>query len=130
MRCFPQTLLVAMVIAMSGAGCGSETAMRRTVREVGPDKLRSESLAACREGFKAGTAQKVPEERWPDSVRAFQPLGLWAEPDGAYILLDSDAGGERGVFLPRILSDKDPLCGPKLTHVKLAVGVYSYERKR
>jgi hypothetical protein len=130
MRCFPQTVLAAIVIAMSAVGCGPEAAMRRTVREVGPDKLRSESLAACREGFKAGTAQKVPEERWPDSVRAFQPLGLWAEPDGAYILLDSDAGGERGVYLPRILSDKDPLCGPTLTHVKLAEGVYSYERKR
>jgi hypothetical protein len=130
MRCFAQTLLVALVIAMSAAGCGNEAAMRRTVREVGPDKLRTESLAACHEGFKAGMAQKVPEERWPDSVRAFHPLGLWAEPDGAYILLDSDAGGERGVFLPRILSDKDPLCGPTLTHVKLAEGVYSYERKR
>jgi hypothetical protein len=100
------------------------------MREVGPEKLRNESLAACREGFKAGTAQKVPEERWPDSVRAFQPLGFWAEPDGAYILLDSDASGERGVYLPRILTDKDPLCGPALTHVKLAAGVYSYERKR
>ena len=130
MRGIAQSLLVAIVIAMSAAGCGVESAMRRTVREVGPDKLRSDSLGACREGFKAGTAQKVPEERWPDSVRAFQPLGLWAEPDGAYILLDSDAGGERGVFLPRILSDKDPLCGPTLTHVKLAEGVYSYERKR
>ena len=130
MRCFVQHMLLAIVIAMSMPGCGQESAIRRTVRGVGPDKLRSETLAACREGFRAGNVQKVREDHWPESVRAFNPLSLWAEPDGAYILLDSDAGGERGVYLPRILSDKDPICGPTLTHVKLAQGVYTYERKR
>ncbi len=104
--------------------------MKRTVHKVGEEHLRAEALAACREGFAAGTAQKVSEERWPASVRAFHPLSLWAEPDGAYILLDSDADGERGVYLPRILSDNDPVCGPKLSHTKLGKGVYSYDRKR
>ena len=130
MRRFSQMISTAVVMAMVVAGCSPEAAMKRTVREVGEDNLRAEGLAACREGFAAGTVQKVPEERWPAAVRAFHPLSLWAEPDGAYILLDSDADGERGVYLPRIHSDRDPVCGPKLTHTKLGQGVYSYNRKR
>lgn len=57
-------------------------------------------------------------------------MGLWAELDGAYILIDSDADGERGLFLPRILSSQDPVCGPTLKHEKLAEGVYWYEKSR
>ncbi|HTD68232.1 MAG TPA: hypothetical protein VK846_17040 [Candidatus Limnocylindria bacterium] len=57
-------------------------------------------------------------------------MSLWAEPDGAYLLLDSDADGERGIYLPRILSEKDPLCSAMLKHVKLGEGVYWYEKKR
>ena len=49
---------------------------------------------------------------------------------GLTFLIDSDADGERGLYLPRILSDKDPLCSPTLKHMKLAEGVYWYERKR
>jgi hypothetical protein len=129
MRKLVAAFLLAIVLVC--AGCGSrEAALRRTVAEVGAQQLRTDVLNACREGFAAGGAQKIAEARWPTSVRRFEPISLWAEPDGAYILMDSDADGERGVFLPRVDPDKDPLCGPKLTHVKLASGVYTYDRKR
>lgn len=94
------------------------------------ETFRSETLSACREGFAMGGVQKVSQERWPATVRAFKPASLWAEPDGAYLLIHSDADGERGIYLPRIVSEKDPLCGPKLTHEKLGAGVYWYDRKR
>ena len=111
-------------------GCGEISKTRRAVSRIGAENLRREMLAVCREGFARGGAQKIAETNWPDSARAFHPLGLWAEPDGAYLLIDSDADGERGVFLPRILSEKDPLCSPALKHEKLAAGVYWYDRKR
>ena len=111
-------------------GCGEQRSIHHILREVGPANLRRETIEVCGTAFNANAAQKIPNELWPASARSFQPLGLWAEPDGAYILLDSDADGERGIFLPRIVSDKDPVCGPKLTHVKLAEGIYSYETKR
>jgi hypothetical protein len=110
--------------------CSDKTQIHRTVEAVGPQKLRNETMAVCREKFPRSAAVKIVEAEWPPTVRAFRPLSLWAEPDGAYILLDSDADGERGVFLPRVISEKDPICGPKLLHVKLADGVYWYERKR
>lgn len=119
-----------LTIVILGTGCGEIVKVRQTVRAVGPEKLREETLAACRDGFAAGVAQKVPEVRWPDAVRAFAPKSLWAEPDGAYLLLQTDADGERGVYIPRILSDEDPICTAKLTHEKLARGVYWYDRKR
>ena len=128
-----RTLVVGFLFAsvlLLAVGCSREAALKRRVTDVGAYKLRSEVLAVCRDGFAAGVAQKIPEERWPASVRPFEPASLWAEPDGAYILIDSDADGERGVFLPRIDPEKDPICTPKLTHVKLASGVYTYDRKR
>lgn len=127
-NCFSRAglLLVATLLC----GCGDISKTRRAVEKIGAEKLRQETLAVCRAGFAAGGVQAVAKEQWPDSVRAFQPLELWAEPDGAYLLLDSDADGERGVYLPRIVSEKDPLCSPKLTHEKLGAGVYWYDRKR
>jgi hypothetical protein len=119
--------LVAVLLLV---GCDERASVRRTLNKVGMEKLRSDVLDVCREGFASEGVQKVPKERWPDSTRAFEPLGLWAEPDGAYVLIESDADGERGIYLPRIISDKDPLCGPKLTHEKFGTGVYWYERKR
>lgn len=111
-------------------GCSDATRIHRTLRAVGATNLRTETLAVCRDGFTAGAAQKIASTRWPESVRAFNPLELWAEPDGAYLLIDSDADGERGIYLSRILSEKDPVCGPTLKHSKLAQGVYWYEKKR
>jgi hypothetical protein len=122
--------LTFFVLLMLATGCSDVVKSRRTVREVGAAKLREETLAVCREGFARGAPQSVAKSQWPPPVRAFQPLELWAEPDGAYLLLDSDADGERGIYLPRIISEKDPLCSPTLTHEKLAVGVYWYDRKR
>ena len=112
------------------AACSDETKIHRTLRAVGAQTLRGQTLDACRDGFATQVSQQVEAARWPESVRAFKPLGLWAEPDGAYLLLDSDADGERGIYLPRILSEKDPLCSPTLKHVKLAEGVYTYDKKR
>ncbi len=120
-------LLVLLVLV---TGCGEKAKLRRTVQKVGPQTLRTETLEACREGFASKVAQKVEASQWPESVKAFQPMSLWAEPDGAYLLVDSDAGGERGIYLPRIVSEKDPLCSPTLNHVKFADGVYWYEKKR
>ncbi len=112
------------------AGCSDLSKIRRTLRDVGTDQLRAQTMAVCREGFAAGVSTRVDAARWPESARAFAPLGLWAEPDGAYLLIDSDADGERGIYLPRILSEKDPLCSAILKHVKLGEGVYWYDRKR
>lgn len=111
-------------------GCGEVSKVRRTLGTVGPRNLRTQTLEACREGFASKAAQKVEAAQWPESARAFNPISLWAEPDGAYLLLDSDASGERGIYLPRILSEKDPLCSPALIHVKLSEGVYWYEKRR
>jgi hypothetical protein len=122
-----------MLVLLAGfllCGCGEVSKAGRTVQKVGAELLRKETLAVCREGFARGGVSAVAKEQWPESARAFQPLNLFAEPDGAYLLLDSDADGERGVYLPRILSEKDPLCSPKLTHEKLGAGVYWYDRKR
>ena len=127
-------LFVASVTLFAGlllVGCGGGlNHIRRTLREVGAEKLRAQTLAVCREGFAAGVSTKIEASRWPATARPFEPLGLWAEPDGAYLLIDSDADGERGIYLPRILSDKDPLCSTTLKHVKLGDGVYWYDRKR
>ena len=111
-------------------GCGEVAKARRAVSQVGPEKLRQEVLATCREGFASGGVQKIPKTNWPNSAHVFRPLGLWTEPDGAYLLTESDAAGERGIYLPRIVSEKDPLCSPELKHEKLAAGVYWYDRKR
>ncbi len=127
---FLKNLLLPLVLALGLIACGEESKSRRTVRQVGAQNLRTNTLAVCREGFAVGTPQKIPEQQWPESVRVFQPASLWAEPDGAYLLIYSDADGERGIYLPRILSDQDPVCGPTLQHVKLASGVYTYDRKR
>jgi len=118
-------LIAALVI-----GCSDETQAHRTLRAVGPQTLRTQTLEACREGFASKAGQKIDAAQWPESARAFNPMSLWAEPDGAYLLLDSDADGERGIYLPRILSEKDPLCSAMLKHVKLGEGVYWYEKKR
>jgi hypothetical protein len=124
------THFALILCALLLTGCGEVSKARREVGRAGGEKLRREILAVCREGFAAGGAQRIPETNWPESARAFHPLGLWAEPDGAYLLIDSDADGERGIYLPRILSEKDPLCSPALKHQKLAAGVYWYDRKR
>lgn len=122
--------LCAIVLLSCLTGCGEQASLRATLRKVGPEQLRSEALAACREGFASGKSQQVAADNLPASVRAFDPVGLWAEPDGGYILVFSDADGERGIYLPRILSEQDPLCGPTLKHEKYAPGVYWYEKKR
>jgi len=119
-----------ILFAVLLTGCGEISKARREVGRAGAEKLRQEILAACREGFARGGVRRIPETNWPESARAFHLLGLWAEPDGAYLLIESDAGGERGVYLPWILSEKDPLCSPALKHEKLAAGVYWYDRKR
>lgn len=111
------------------AGCSDETQLHRTVKAVGAGKLREQALAACNNQFPRSEPVKI-NEPWPPAIRAFQPMSVWAEPDGMYLLLDSDAGGERGVFIPRILSEKDPICSTRLKHVKLDSGVYWYERTR
>jgi hypothetical protein len=122
---------VAVILAaLVFVSCGNETKTRRTLRAVGAQSLRADILQVCRDGFASGTAQKISDAKWPPSARSFHPLVLWAEPDGAYLLIDSDADGERGIYLPRILSEKDPLCSPVLKHEKLAEGVYWYEKKR
>jgi hypothetical protein len=122
--------VILFVTPLLLAGCSDLSKIRHTLRDVGADKLRAQTLAVCREGFAAGSPARIDAARWPESARVFQPLGLWAEPDGAYLLIDSDADGERGIYLPRILSEKDPLCSPILKHVKLGAGVYWYDRKR
>lgn len=119
-----------VVAALAFASCGSETKARRTLRSTGAQNFRTEILQVCRDGFASRTSQKVPDERMPQSARPFHPVGLWAEPDGAYLLIHSDAAGERGIYLPRIISEKDPVCSPALKHEKLAEGVYWYEKKR
>jgi hypothetical protein len=97
---------------------------------VGAGKLRDESLNAVRKEFPREGVTQLAENNWPPSVRAFRPAAMWTEPDGIYLLLDSDADGERGIFLPRVLSEKDPVCNERLKHVKLESGVYWYDRKR
>lgn len=124
-RCF---ILFAVTLLLTG--CGDLSKVRRTLREVSADKLRAQTIAVCREGFAAGVSTRIDAAHWPESARAFEPLGVWAEPDGAYLLIDSDADGERGLYLPRILSEKDPLCSATLKHVKLGEGVYWYDRRR
>jgi hypothetical protein len=121
---------IACLLVLLLAGCGDHLATRRTVQKVGPGTLREQIMAVCRGKFPHEGGVKIPAPDWPASVAAFKPLSVWAEPDGAYLLLESDADGEHGVFLPRILSEKDPVCGPSLKHVKLADGVYWYDRKR
>jgi hypothetical protein len=121
---------VWVVVLALFAGCSDETQLHRTLKVVGATKLRQEALASCTNEFPREGFVKLAETSWPPTVRAFRPMSVWTEPDGYYILLDSDAAGERGVFLPRVVSDKDPICGPKLVHVKLDTGVYWYERKR
>jgi hypothetical protein len=111
-------------------GCSAETRIRRTLKVVGAEKLRGETIASCGNQFPREGIVTLTQTSWPASARAFSPMSVWTEPDGIYLLLDSDAGGERGVFLPRVVSDKDPICGPRLKHVKLDTGVYWYERKR
>ena len=123
-------LILLVCLFVLASGCGPEAGARRVLRKVSPSVLRTETLLVCREAFNPRDAVKIDEARWPESVRAFQPASLWAEPDGAYLLIDSDADGEHGIYLPRILSDKDPVCGPALKHVKLAEGVYWYDRRR
>ena len=118
------------VLLFVTAGCGPEAQARRVLRGMPPSVFRTETLAACRAAFNPRDAVKLDEASWPESVRAFQPMSLWAEPDGAYLLIDSDADGEHGIYLPRVLSDKDPVCGPTLKHVKLAEGIYWYDRQR
>lgn len=120
------TMLVLMALL---AGCSDQTQIHRTVKAVGPDKLREQAIAACGNQFPRSAAVKI-QQPWPPAVRAFQPISVWAEPDGVYLLLDSDAAGERGVFVPRVMSETDPVCGPRLKHVKLAGDVYWYERGR
>jgi hypothetical protein len=122
--------VILIVLALLLTGCSDLSNIRHTLRDVGADKLRAQTLAVCRAGFAAGVSTKIETAHWPEPARAFEPLGLWAEPDGAYLLIDSDAEGERGIYLPRILSEKDPLCSATLTHVKLGEGVYWYDRKR
>jgi hypothetical protein len=111
-------------------GCSELGKARRQLRGVDTLKLRKELIGACREGFAAGGVQEVRKADWPVDVERFQPLSIWAEPDGAYVLMHSDVDGERGLYAPRILSDKDPVCNETLTHVKLADGMYWYDRKR
>lgn len=123
-----RVLIIALALVI--CGCSDETQLHRTVKAVGSAKLRQEALASCGNEFPREGFAKLPEAKWPPTVRAFRPMSVWTEPDGYYILLDTDAGGERGVFLPRVVSDTDPICGPKLVHVKLEPGVYWYERKR
>jgi hypothetical protein len=123
-------LLLVLLAGFFLCGCGEISKARRTVQKVGAEPLRKETLAVCREGFARGGVSAVAKDQWPESARAFQPLSVWAEPDGAYLLLDSDADGERGVYLPRILSEQDPVCTARLTHEKLGAGVYWYDRKR
>lgn len=118
------------LFAVIFTGCGNESRLQRTVKAVSASKLRSEALASCGNEFPREGFVKIADTAWPPSVRAFRPVSVWTEPDGVYLLLDSDAGGERGVFVPRVVSDQDPVCGPKLKHVKLDTGVYWYERKR
>lgn len=120
-------VLLALLVLVS---CGSETRIRRTLRAAGAQNVRTEILRVCHDAFESGGPLKIPDDRLPQSARPFHPLGLWAEPDGAYLLLDSDMDGERGIYFPRILSEKDPLCSPVLTHEKLGEGVYWYEKKR
>jgi hypothetical protein len=123
-------VLGPILFAFVLVACSDETEIHRALRRVGPENLRAQTLATCREGFAANASERIPDDHWPEPVRAFKPMGLWAEPDGAYILIDTDAEGERGIYLPRILSEKDPLCSPTLKHAKLAEGVYWYDRKR
>ena len=118
------------MIALLLVACGEAARLRRTLRSVGAQNLRAQTLAACRDGFAPRASQRIADAQWPEAARAFHPLGLWAEPDGAYLLIESDADGERGLYLPRFLSDQDPLCGPALRHEKLAEGVYWYDRRR
>lgn len=126
---FPR-LAVPLCAVILLTSCSDDTQIHRTVKAVGPQKLREEALATCANRFPRNEVIKIAETNWLPSVRAFRPLSVWAEPDGVYLLLDSDADGERGLFVPRLLSAKDPICGPKLKHVKLAEGVYWYDRKR
>ena len=128
MKSFLSILLPVFIAFL--AGCSEHREIQRTLAAVGPQKLRDETIAVCREGFSRMNGEKIPDALWPESVRALAPVSLWAEPDGAYLLMDSDAAGERGIYLPRFVSEKDPICGPTLTHEKLAEGVYWYERKR
>jgi hypothetical protein len=123
-------IVLAAALILLTAGCSDEKQIQRTIKAIGAEKLRHESLAVCRGQFPREGALKIPNASWPPSIVALHPVSLWMEPDGAYALLHSDADGERGVYVPRILSEKDPICTPQLTHVKLAPGVYWYERKR
>lgn len=123
-------VFAALVLVVCFTACSDETKIHRTLKAVGAAKLRDESLTAVNKDFPREGVTQLAQTNWPPAVRAFQPMAVWTEPDGMYLLLDSDAGGERGIFLPRVVSDKDPVCNERLTHVKLDSGVYWYQRKR
>ena len=125
-----RSIWLVVAAALFITACSDETQIHRTLKVVGPEKLREQAIAACRDHFPRAGATKIREEIWPPTIRAFRPLSVWAEPDGVYLLLDSDAAGERGIFVPRVFSEKDPICGPTIKHVKLAAGVYWYDRRR
>lgn len=124
------TRLVLVLTLALLAGCSDQTQIQRTVKAIGAAKLREQSIMSCSNVFPREGHVTIAESAWPPTVRAFRPMSVWTEPDGVYLLLDTDAAGERGVFVPRLVTEKDPICGPKLTHVKLDTGVYWYERKR
>jgi len=124
------SLLQVVVIVVLTSACSLQSTVRRTLDQVGAGQLRNQVMKACRDGFAAGVTRKIPETQWPEVARTFRPMGLWAEPDGAYLLLDTDPDGERGIYFPRILSGQEPICGPTIKHEKLAAGVYWYDRKR
>ncbi len=120
--------MIGVVLILTG--CSDQARARKALREVGAVEFRRQTMNVCRAGFASGITQKIPEASWPALVRPFQPMGLWAEPDGAYLLITTDVEGEHGVFLPRFDPEKDPLCGPTLKHEKMANGIYWYDRKR
>src|SRR5262245_46240700 len=99
--------ICSCLVLFTLVGCGEVSKARRALGKVGAEELRKEVLVASRESFASGGVQRIPETNWPASTLLFHPLGLWAEPDGAYLLIESDVAGERGLYLPRVLSEKD-----------------------
>jgi len=63
-------LTLTLTLALLLTGCGEHVNWRRTLREIGPEKFRAETIRVCRESFARGGSHEIPKPNWPEAVRA------------------------------------------------------------
>ena len=121
-------LIFSTCLILTSCGDNPRHAAEKTLRQVGPAKLRHEAASFYKELFVTPAGQYfLPKpDQWPPTFQRLEPLQVRAYADGFSLSLEEGREGEQGLYVVPQGMDNVPRESRNARFEKIDDGIYWY----